>query len=133
METPLDEKLRRKKYCQIRKGFFTLKPCGEKAFSLCADCGKEVCPKHSQQDTSSKVRCVECAGKMQHQARTINPQAPKNDVFDDLWYFNMRANHYNTYHYRPYFDDNDEKGFDKTHNDQTDNDLDDNNDAFFDS
>jgi hypothetical protein len=48
--------------CQIRKGFFTLRPCADRAAAACPECKRPVCRRHLRADD----RCVECAANSEY-------------------------------------------------------------------
>ena len=93
--------------CQIKKGIFVLKECGEFAGVTCGECQKYVCAKHAKQD-GAKLVCYECFA-VTHQNeilgnRNINSTSSATESM--LWYFATRHNFHASSSYHP-FNDND--------------------------
>lgn len=50
--------------CACKRGFFTLRDCGNAATSTCSICSRRVCDEHLAPRVDTKV-CVECAAKQE--------------------------------------------------------------------
>jgi len=98
--------------CEIKKGIFVLKECGEFAAVKCSTCQKNVCANHSRQD-GSKLVCCECfAVKNQNdilQNKNIYNTSSARDSM--LWYYATRSSFHSYSSYRP-FNYNDYHHFD---------------------
>jgi hypothetical protein len=121
------------KRCQMKKGFFVLKECGDVAVAQCYNCKKHFCIAHCQNYFKSpseeeqkaglnfikepndpdKIICVECYA-LQHKQELSEKYASgyqqtshQNDI---LWYLYMRDSFYSSSQYKP-FDSYDAKGF----------------------
>jgi hypothetical protein len=55
--------------CACKRGFFTLRDCGNAATTSCSTCTRRVCEEHL-----SGAVCVECAAKVQ-EASALGPDA----------------------------------------------------------
>ncbi|PWT93120.1 MAG: hypothetical protein C5B54_02355 [Acidobacteria bacterium] len=106
--------------CPIKRGFFTLRACGEPPVRLCPSCSRMVCNQHIA-TTAASTNCVECATK------TRQP----DQYTEDSWYdsqtpYSYRNRYYTRYGYTPYYigyyDDQDFASFDS---DASSSDLDD--------
>jgi len=117
--------------CQVQKGLFALKECGEFASIQCTDCQKFVCNQHSQQD-GGLIICSECYGKKHQDSFTNNKRGGflHDDRYFMMWYFANRNSFYHNSHYTP-FDRNNFDNFDR----QNQQELNDDNESggFFDS
>ncbi len=112
--------------CQVKKGIFVLKECGEIAGIKCDSCGINICSKHGKQD-GPKILCAECYTKLHE--KELNP-AGRNKLYEQwedssstnymLWYFATRYSFYGSSHYSP-FDSHDYNSFNNhSQNDFTD-------------
>ncbi len=66
--------------CACKRGFFTLRDCGNEATHTCSLCSRRVCDEHLAPRVDTTV-CVECAAKQEEgqdprQAVPGAPQAP---------------------------------------------------------
>jgi hypothetical protein len=103
--------------CVIRKGFLTLRDCGNPASRNCSACGRPACSKHLD-SASGFTQCVECASSA---ARDRDP-----GVYDygTDWPYRYR-HHYYSRGYRPiytgsyYYNDYDVRSFDSRTNAST--------------
>lgn len=50
--------------CACKRGFFTLRDCGNEATNTCSLCSRRVCDEHLAPRVDAKV-CVECAAKQE--------------------------------------------------------------------
>ena len=103
--------------CVIRKGFLTLRDCGNPASRDCAACGRPACSKHLAA-TSGFAQCLECA------ARSARDQDPGAYDYGPDWSYRYRR-HYYSRGYTPiytgsyYYDDYDVRSFDSRVNART--------------
>lgn len=121
------------KRCQMKKGFFVLKECGDVAVAQCYSCKKHFCIAHchnyfktpteeeqkagqpllKEPNDPDKIICVECYTRQHKQelsekyASGYQQTSHQNDI---LWYLYMRDSFYTSSNYKP-FDDYDAKGF----------------------
>ncbi len=121
-------------HCAVKRGFFTLRPCGNSASQQCMQCQRWVCEEHSvKANVASKksppeapVVCLECHAKSQewHEDRW--------GTLTELTLFNLRHDYYTRHIYDPiywatpdaYYDDYDFRGFDDVAQDSLDGDID---------
>jgi hypothetical protein len=61
--------------CACKRGFFTLRDCGNAATSTCSVCSRRVCDEHLAPRVDTKV-CVECAAKQEEQNAAAQPAQP---------------------------------------------------------
>ena len=67
--------------CACKRGFFTLRDCGNAATTTCSICSRRVCDQHLAPRVDVKV-CVECAARQEEEgaigtgAATPGPAAP---------------------------------------------------------
>ena len=108
-------------YCQIKRGFFVLRGCGQLAPHICHVCSRAVCQEHARL-AGTTLRCLECLAS--DQEATTEPE-----TYDWQW----------VYYYRqayeadgdatppPTYDDNDVQAFEQPDREalQTDDDGDD--------
>jgi len=123
--------------CQVKKGIFVLKECGEISGVKCDSCGISVCGKHGKQN-GPQVVCPECYAKS-HQKELANTgrnrlynQWEENSTSSNymLWYFATRHSYYTSSHYRP-FEQHDYNSFNKENQNEFTDDKD--TGSFFDS
>jgi hypothetical protein len=60
--------------CACKRGFFTLRDCGNEARNTCSLCSRRVCDEHLAPRVDAKV-CVECAAK-QEEGQAPGQQPP---------------------------------------------------------
>ena len=94
-------------YCQIKRGFFVLRGCGQLAPHICHVCSGAVCQEHARL-AETTLRCLECLAS--DQEATTEPE-----TYDWQW----------VYYYRqayeadgdatlpPTYDDNDVQAFEQ--------------------
>lgn len=61
--------------CACKRGFFTLRDCGQAATATCAICSRRVCQEHLAPEQGQPV-CVECAARQEEQAGAAGTGAP---------------------------------------------------------
>jgi len=104
--------------CQVKTGIFVVRECGAISGITCADCGKNVCAKHTRQ-SGPKAVCIECLAKSNNVGNlSIRPHSNR---FDSLWYFTRRLSFFQTYNYTP-FEGQDYDGFEKTNQQEIEDD-----------
>jgi hypothetical protein len=67
--------------CECKRGFFTLRACGEAAIGPCQTCLRAMCAEHA----ASPTQCLDCASR----ERQGNGTA-WNGHDDDLWIYRHR-------------------------------------------
>lgn len=85
--------------CPIKRGFFTLRGCGEMPANTCQSCFRNVCAQHITA-TAAGNQCVECAAKTSKQTDAAQPE--------DSWYnrntaYSYRDRYYTSTGYYPYY------------------------------
>jgi hypothetical protein len=110
--------------CEIKKGIFVLHICDAKSFVACGSCRRAVCPNHIDKSSASRIICVECAAQEYKQASTNKPSMMRkgHQFLDSFWYYSTRNNFHTSYpSYRP-FTAKEHSEFEKTHENQLDQD-----------
>jgi hypothetical protein len=120
--------------CACKRGFFTLRDCGNPATTSCQLCTRRVCDEHLAPRVDTRV-CVECAakqeeGKQPQPAQAAAVQRPAVDDEEEMvgreYPYRYRRQYYSSYSYFPwwwgtydpfyddygyrYFDDDDDDG-----------------------
>jgi hypothetical protein len=65
--------------CACKRGFFTLRDCGNPATTTCQICSRRVCDQHLAPRIDAKV-CVECAARQAEEGAVTPGQAPGQSV-----------------------------------------------------
>lgn len=100
--------------CQVKRGFFVLRDCGNGAVAVCSLCNRAVCSEHITPGIA-QITCVDCHARQQ---QTDDP--------DDIYTYRHR--YYTETHYAPiysggtyetYYDDYDVRSFDPPTDDDT--------------
>jgi len=119
--------------CRARRGFFSLRDCGEMAAKQCAMCGRPVCSQHLSPQ-SGFSRCLDCEGRQEEQSAVNGGAAakqqqqqqqqqttPDQPLNDPAWSYRYRDRYYSRYGYAPiyagyyhdtYYDRYDTRSFD---------------------
>lgn len=61
--------------CACKRGFFTLRDCGNAGVSVCSICARPVCAEHTAQRVDAQV-CVECAARQEEETVTTVAEPP---------------------------------------------------------
>jgi hypothetical protein len=97
-----------------KRGFFSLRDCGEVAVRQCALCGRPMCSAHLSPQ-SGFTNCLDCEARQSEQTVLGAPLA------DPGWPYRYRNHYYSTSHYSPiytgrdydtYYDRYDTRSFD---------------------
>src|SRR5262249_42006395 len=110
--------------CRAKRGFFSLRDCGEMAVKQCALCGRPVCSMHLSPQ-SGFTNCLDCEGRQsENQALQNQQQAPQDQPLDDpTWSYRYRDRYYSRSGYAPvytgryydsYYDRYDTRSFDSS-------------------
>jgi hypothetical protein len=100
--------------CRAKRGFFSLRDCGEMAVQQCALCGRPVCAAHLSPQ-SGFTRCLDCEGRQAEQTAAGQP------LSDPTWSYRYRDRYYSSSRYAPiytgsyydsYYDRYDTRSFD---------------------
>jgi hypothetical protein len=122
--------------CVCKRGFFSLRDCGDPIAARCAACGREVCAAHLS-PASGFTKCLDChargaaaqerpaAGTPAARAATppaaVSPAAASGTQGDDEWVYGYRDSYYRRgyrpiyagYYYDHYYDSYDTRTFDR--------------------
>ena len=109
--------------CRAKRGFFSLRDCGETASLQCATCGRWMCSQHMS-PVSGYTRCLDCEGRQAEQQvlKPAKPQ-PERPLDDPGWSYRYRNRYYGTSGYTPiyvghyydsYYDSYDTRSFDSS-------------------
>jgi len=109
--------------CRAKRGFFSLRDCGEMAVKDCVLCGRPVCSQHLSPQ-SGYTRCLDCEGRATEK-KVLDPKAPPPPpdapLTDRGWAYRYRDRYYSRSHYAPvyvgsyydsYYDRYDTRSFD---------------------
>ena len=104
--------------CAVRRGFFTLRDCGDLAANTCMVCMRPVCAGHFTMRDGS-VLCVECNAREDEEN---SDEEDGEEEYDESWAYSQRHDYYSNSRYNPfyagyrqdhYYDDYDVRGLDK--------------------
>ncbi len=111
-------------HCRAKRGFFSLRDCGEMAVKQCALCGRPVCSMHLSPQ-SGFTNCLDCEGRQSERQVLQNQQpqqTPADQPLDDpTWSYRTRDRYYSRSgyapiytgsHYDSYYDRYDTRSFD---------------------
>jgi hypothetical protein len=107
--------------CACKRGFFSLRDCGEPIVATCTSCGRGVCAAHLS-PSSGRSQCLDChaRGTQTETPSTAKPQAATS-TGDDEWVYGYRNSYYRSgygpiysgYYYDHYYDSYDTRTFDR--------------------
>jgi hypothetical protein len=111
--------------CACKRGFFSLRDCGDPVSTTCSSCGRGVCAAHLS-PASGFSQCLDCHARgAQAQTQAQPPSTTKRQVSpnaaDDEWVYGYRNSYYRTgygpiysgYYYDHYYDSYDTRTFDR--------------------
>ena len=102
--------------CKAKRGFFSLRDCGEPVAKKCALCSRPMCTHHLS-PASGYTRCLDCDARQAEQ-KVAGGTA---NVNDPTWPYRYRSSYWRTrgyspiyggYFYDPYYNDYDFRSFD---------------------
>ena len=114
-------------HCRAKRGFFSLRDCGEMAVKQCALCGRPVCSMHLSPQ-SGFTNCLDCEGR-QSERQALQPTqqqqqaSPDQPLTDPGWSYRYRNGYYSRSgyapiytgsHYDSYYDRYDTRSFDSS-------------------
>ena len=116
--------------CRARRGFFSLRDCGEAAVKQCALCARPMCSPHLS-SRSGFTRCLDCEGRAVEKDVLASPgkkkdaPPPRRDepLTDPAWTHRYRDRYYSRTGYAPlyagvyydsYYDSYDTRSFDSS-------------------
>jgi hypothetical protein len=112
--------------CRARRGFFSLRDCGEPAVKQCALCARPMCSPHLSPQ-SGFTRCLDCEGRAVERNVLSTPgkkkDAPVKPLTDPAWTHRYREGYYSRSGYTPiyagsysdsYYDRYDTRSFDSS-------------------
>ena len=97
--------------CRARRGFFSLRDCGDPAVKQCALCARPMCSPHLSPQ-SGFTRCLDCEGRAVEKDVLATPEtkkdaAPPRSVSDPLtdpaWTNRYRDRYYSRTGYAPFY------------------------------
>lgn len=113
--------------CRAKRGFFSLRDCGEMSVKQCALCGRPMCSHHLS-PMSGFTRCLDCDGRAaekevvaQKSQKNVPKPPPEQPLNDPAWSHRYRDRYYSTAGYAPiyagayydsYYDRYDTRSFD---------------------
>ena len=92
-------------HCRAKRGFFSLRDCGEMAVKQCALCGRPVCSMHLSPQ-SGFSRCLDCEGRAAEKGvleAKKEPPPPDQPLTDRAWTYRYRDRYYTSSHYSPFY------------------------------
>ena len=114
--------------CRARRGFFSLRDCGETAVKQCALCARPMCSPHLSPQ-SGFTRCLDCEGRaVEKQVLSKDVPSPRAEklaepLTDPAWTHRYRERYYSRTGYAPvyagtyydsYYDRYDTRSFDSS-------------------
>jgi hypothetical protein len=107
--------------CRAKRGFFSLRDCGETSVKKCALCGRSMCSQHLS-PMSGFTRCLDCDGRAAEK-EVVDPKKPQPEqpLNDPTWSHRYRDRYYHAAAYAPiytgthhdsYYDSYDTRSFD---------------------
>ncbi len=116
--------------CRARRGFFSLRDCGETAVKQCALCSRPMCSPHLS-PRSGFTRCLDCDGRAVEKdvlaapgkKKDAAPPRPDEPLTDPAWSHGYRDRYYSRTGYAPlyagtyydsYYDSYDTRSFDSS-------------------
>jgi len=111
--------------CRARRGFFSLRDCGEMSVKQCALCGRPMCSQHLSPQ-SGFTRCLDCEGRAVEKDVLAAPEKTKpadQPLTDPAWANRYREGYYSRSGYAPiytgsyydsYYDRYDTRSFDSS-------------------
>lgn len=115
--------------CQLQRGFFTLRSCGQTAIQICSSCARSVCSDHLSPQ-AELPRCVECAARDGQDDSSSNVE--NTSSYDNDWTYTHRSRYHSTYG-SPTYHDSDYDSFSATGEDEAEAEADDPEADFSDS
>jgi hypothetical protein len=92
--------------CKAKRGFFSLRDCGEPASKKCALCSRSMCTQHLSPG-SGYSRCLDCDARSAEKAAVGAPKGQKppaeEPLTDPTWPYRYRSRYYRTSHYAPFY------------------------------
>jgi hypothetical protein len=113
--------------CRAKRGFFSLRDCGDPADAACTECKRPMCSLH-RSPASGFARCLDCEARkpVAQGTTTADAQTPADPTVDDLndpvWPYRYRRRYYSSHRYSPtyvgayydsYYNDYDYRTFDR--------------------
>jgi hypothetical protein len=101
--------------CRAKRGFFSLRDCGDPADAQCVDCKRPMCSLH-RSPSSGYTRCLDCEAR-----KPVAEAVVADDLSDPVWPYRYRRRYYHSHHYSPtyvgryydnYYNDYDYRTFD---------------------
>jgi hypothetical protein len=115
-------------HCRAKRGFFSLRDCGEMVVKQCALCGRPVCSMHLS-PRSGFTNCLDCEGRASEREVLQQPKQqqqqvpPDQPLSDPGWSYRYRDRYYSRTGYAPiyaghyydsYYDRYDTRSFDSS-------------------
>ncbi len=112
--------------CRAKRGFFSLRDCGEMAVKQCVSCSRPMCAKHLS-PASGFTRCLDCDARSAEKAalgakqpqqpqppgqplppqprgQPLPPPAQSDEALTDpTWPYRYRSRYYRSYSYSPFY------------------------------
>src|SRR6058998_2344200 len=90
--------------CRAKRGFFSLRDCGEMSVKQCAGCGRPMCSQHLSPQ-SGFTRCLDCEGRaVEKEAIAKKDSPPPSKPLDDpTWSYRYRDRYYSRSGYAPIY------------------------------
>ena len=114
--------------CRAKRGFFSLRDCGDPADAPCVDCKRPMCSLH-RSPSSGFTRCLDCEARKPVAAAAAAAGTAgaadavvAEDLNDPVWPYRYRRRYYHSHHYAPtyvgryydnYYSDYDYRTFDR--------------------
>lgn len=110
--------------CAVKRGFLTLRECGEPALATCSSCGRPTCAEHMVGVEADGPVCVECSASQSLSDDSSSSSIDSGYVGTGAWSHSYRDSFYQDSGYSPRstdgfatggsFDELDKAAFDRT-------------------
>lgn len=112
--------------CRAKRGFFSLRDCGEAVVKQCALCGRPMCSRHLSPQ-SGYTRCLDCDARgvekqtLDQKSQATQAAQASQPIDDPAWAYRYRDRYYERDRYAPvyvgtyydhYYDRYDTRSFD---------------------
>ena len=97
--------------CQLQRGFFSVRNCGQTATQICTSCSRSVCTDHLSPHAEF-LRCVECVARDDQEETS---ETTNSTSYDSDWTYSQRSHYHQTYsNSHTTYDESDYEAFSST-------------------
>jgi hypothetical protein len=92
----------------MKKGFFFLRECDNRAVQECAVCQRRFCNEHLKDMADGRTVCLDCLGRENRQLESNSgSRYSRGWIYYDEWFYGYRGDFYGSEHYCPFYDGTD--------------------------